>query len=83
MKIKLSQYTPRKVEWTIIITKISTLIINITLEDITYIYLVSYALHVMRKETSPETVLETKVALKIRHHAHTTKDDEPPIKRVK
>ena len=39
---------------------------RITLEEI---YLVSYATHVMRKDTSPNTVLETKVALTRRREA--------------
>ena len=67
MKIKLSQYTPRKTEGTIIIPKVSTHT-RITLEEI---YLVLDALHVMRKDTSPKIVPETKVALKRR----TTKED--------
>ena len=68
MKIKLSQYTPRKTEGTIIIPKVS-IHTKITLEDI---YLVSDATHVMRKDTSPKTVPETKEALKRRR---TTKED--------
>ena len=68
MKIKLSQYTPRKTEGTIIIPKVSNHT-RITLEEI---YLVSDALHVMRKDTLPETVPEIKVALKRRR---TTKED--------
>ena len=63
MKIKLSQYTPRKEEWTIIITKVSNLTRNITLEDITDTFLVSYDLHAMRKDTSPYSIPEIKVAL--------------------
>ena len=57
---------------TIIITKVSTLTRKITLEDLTKIYLVSDALHVMIKDTSPETVPETKEVLKRRR---TTKED--------
>ena len=77
MKIKLSKYTPRKEEWIIIIIKVITLTRKITLEYLTEVFLVSYSLHVMRKDTSPDSVPETKVALKRkknykrRHHAHT------------
>ena len=68
MKIKLSQYTPRKIEGTITIPKVS-IHIKITLEEI---YLVSDATRVMRNDTSPDNVLETKVALKRRRN---TKED--------
>ena len=68
MKIKLSQYTPRKTEGTIIIPKVS-IHTRITPEEI---YLVSDALHVIKMDTSPETVAEIKVALKRRR---TTKED--------
>ena len=71
MKIKISQYTPRKAEWIIIITKVSTLTRKINLEYLTEVFLVSDDLHAMRKDTSPETVPETKMALKIR----TTKEE--------
>ena len=59
MKIKLSQYTPRKTKETIIITEVS-IHIRITLENI---YLAFDALHVMRKDTSTNSIPETKVAL--------------------
>ena len=59
MKIKLSQYIPRKLEGTIIIPEVS-IHIRITLEEI---YLVSNALHAMRKDTSPDSIPETKVSL--------------------
>ena len=62
MKIKLSQYTPRKIEGTIIIPKVIT-DTKTTLEEI---YLVSDALHVMRKDTSLEIVPETMATLKRR-----------------
>ena len=87
MNIKLSQHTPRKAEQTI--TEVSTLTRKITLEDIQEIYLNSYAIHVMKKDTLPKIVLEEKVALKnknnykIRHHAHVAEDDGPSKKRVK
>ena len=68
MKIKISQYTPRKTEGTIIIPKVS-IHTRITLEEI---YLVSDATHVMRKDTSLDTIPETKVVLKI---IITTKQD--------
>ena len=72
MKIKLSQYTPRKEEGTIIIPKVSILTKKITLEDLPEIYLNSDAIHVMKNDTLPNIVLVTKVALKIRS---TTKED--------
>ena len=59
MKIKLSQYTPRKTKETIVITEVSVHI-RITLEEI---YLVFDALHAMRKDTSPDSILGTKMAL--------------------
>ena len=83
MKIKLSQYTPRKAKWTIIISKVSTLSRKITLEYLTKIFLVPDALHAMRKDTSLEIVPETKVALKRTHHAHAAEDDEPFKKRTR
>ena len=61
MKTNLSQYTPRKEKQTI--TEVSTLTRKITLEYLTDIFLVSDALHAMRKDTSPDYVPETKVAL--------------------
>ena len=63
MKIKLSQCTPKKEKGTIIITKVSILTRKITLKDLAKIYINSDAIHVMRKDTSPEIVLEIKVAL--------------------
>ena len=72
MKIKLSQYTPRKAEWAIIITKVSTLTKNITLEDQAKIYLNSDAIHLMREYTLPEIVLKIRMDLKIRR---TTKEN--------
>ena len=70
MKIKLSQYNPRKGEQTI--TKVSILTKNINLEDLPEIYLNSDAIHVMKNDTLPNIVLETKVSLKIRR---TTRED--------
>ena len=61
MKIKLSQYNLRKAEHTI--TKVSTPTRKITLEDLAEIYLNSDAIHVMKEDTLPEIVLETKMAL--------------------
>ena len=75
MKIKLSQQTPRKIKGSTIISRkvsIHTRIKKITLEDLTEIYLVSDAIHVMRRDTSLEIFLETKVALTRRR---TTKED--------
>ena len=63
MKIKLSQYTPRKAEGTIITPKVSILTRKVTQENLTKIYLNSDVLLVMRKETMPEIVLEIKVTL--------------------
>ena len=62
MKIKISQYTPIKLEVTFIIPKVSILTRKITLEDIAEIYLVSNSIHVMRKDTSLEVVPEIEVA---------------------
>ena len=56
MKIKLSQYTPRKADWTIIIPKVSIITRKITLENITKIYLNTDALHVMKEDTLQEIV---------------------------
>ena len=61
MKIKLSQYNPRKSEQTI--TKVSTPTKKINLEDLIEIYLNLDAIHVMKDDTLPEIVLETKMAL--------------------
>ena len=61
MKIKLSQYNPIKLEQTI--AKVSTPTRKITLEDLAKIYLNSDAIHVMKDDTFPEIVLETKLAL--------------------
>ena len=65
MKIKLSQHTPRKSEGTTIISKVSILtrIRKITLEDLEDISVNLDAIHVMRKDTSPEIFLEINVAL--------------------
>ena len=71
MNIKLSQHTPRKSEGTIIIPKVRILTRKTTVEDIVEIYLNSNAIHVMRKDTSPEIVREIKVALTRRR---TTKE---------
>ena len=82
MNIKLSQHTSRKVEHTI--TEVSTLTRKITLEDLLEIYLNSDAIHVMKKDTLPKIVLETKVSLKRRrNHDHAAEDDEPSNKRFK
>ena len=61
MKIKLSQYNPRKSEQTI--AKVSTPTRRITLEYLAEIYLNSDAIHVIKEDTLPEIVLETKMAL--------------------
>ena len=60
MKIKLSQYNPRKPD--LATTKVSILIKGITLE-ILEIILSSFAIHVMKRDTLLEIFLETKVAL--------------------
>ena len=65
MKIKLSQHSPRKSKRSTIISKkvsIHTRIRKITLEDLAEIYLMSDAIHVMRKDTSLEIVPEIEVA---------------------
>ena len=75
MKIKLSQYTPRKSKGSTIISRkvsIHTRIKKITPKDLAEIYLMSDAIHVMRRDTSPEIVLEIKVALTRRR---TIKED--------
>ena len=72
MKIKLSQYTPRKPGGIIIIPNLSIIIRKITLKYIAEIYLKSDSIHVMRNDTFPKSVLETKVALTIRR---ATKED--------
>ena len=59
MKIKLSLYTPRKLEEVLITPEVSTLT-KITLENIC---LESDVIHVTRKETMLENVLETKMSL--------------------
>ena len=60
MKIKLLRYTPRKVKETLITLKVGISTINITLEEI---YLNSYVIHVMKEDTLPKIVLETKIDL--------------------
>ena len=72
MKIKLSQYTPRKAEGTIIITKVIILTRKIILEDQAKIYLNSDVIHVMREDTLPEIVIKIRMTLKRRR---TTKED--------
>ena len=61
MNIKLSQYNPTKVEQTI--AKVSTPTRRITLEYLAEIYLNSDVIHVMKEDTFPDIVLETKMAL--------------------
>ena len=63
MNIKISQYTPRKAKETFITPKLSTSTRKITLGDLTEIYLNLDAIHVMKEDTLPEIVLETKMAL--------------------
>ena len=60
MKIKLSQYTPRKAEESFNTPKVSTSTRKITLEYLTEIYINSDAIHVMKEDTFPEIVLEKK-----------------------
>ena len=62
MKINLSQYNLRKVEQTII--EVSTLAKRITLENITNICLISFAIHVMKEENLQDIFLVTKIDLK-------------------
>ena len=68
MKIKLSQYTPRKPEEVLITPEVSTLT-EITLEKIC---LESDVIHVTRKDTMLENVLETKMSLKRRRETENT-----------
>ena len=72
MKIKLSQYTPRRSEGTIIIPKVIILTKKIALEDLTEIYLNTNALHVMKEDTMPDIVLEIRMDLTRRR---TIKED--------
>ena len=60
VKIKLSQYNPRKPNLATI--EVSTLIKGITLESLE-ISLSSFAIHVMKEDTFLEIVLETKLSL--------------------
>ena len=60
MKIKLSQYTPRKAEEALITPEVRTSTRKIKLENI---YLNSDAMHVMKEDTLPKTVLETRLTL--------------------
>ena len=71
MKIKISQYTPRKSGGTIIIPKVIILTRKITLEILTKTYLNIDSLHVMREDTLQEIVPRTRIALTIRR---TTKE---------
>ena len=59
MKIKLSRYTPRKLEEVLITLEVSTLT-KITLENIC---LESDVIHVTRKDTMLENFIETKMSL--------------------
>ena len=84
MKIKLSQFTLRKIEGSIITPKVRTFT-KITLEKIC---LELDVIHVMRKDTMLENVLETKMSHKKKgnkriHHAHAAEDDEPSTKRTR
>ena len=54
MKIKLSQYTPRKIEGTIIIPKVNIL----TRKYLPEMYLNLDAINVMKNDTLPNIVLE-------------------------
>ena len=69
MKIKPSQYNPRKLEQAI--TEVSTLTSRVTLESIN-ICLSSFNIHVMKEDTLQEIVLETKIDLSRRRE--TRKD---------
>ena len=84
MNIRLSQFTPRKPEEVLITPKVSNSI-EVTLENI---FLESDVIHVTRKDTMLENVLETKMSHKKkgnkrRHHAHAVEDDEPSSKRTR
>ena len=60
VKIKLSQFTPRKVEEELITPKVRILIIEIILERT---YLDQDVIHVMRQVTLQKTVLRTRTTL--------------------
>ena len=85
MKIKLSWYTPRKLEEVLITPEVSPFI-KITLGNIC---LESDVIHVKRKDTMLENVLQNKNVShekkgnKRRHHAHAAEDDEPSTKRTR
>ena len=83
MKIKLSQYTQRKIENTFITQKVSILSRKVTQKNQTEIYLNLDALLVMREDTMPEIVLgkkkiHKKKGNKRRHHAHAIEDMNLP-----
>ena len=59
MKIKLSQYNPRKPD--LATTEVSTLIKGINLESLE-INISSFAIHVMKDDTLLEIVFKTKLA---------------------
>ena len=92
MKIKLSHHTPRKSKGSTIISRkvsIHTSIRKITLEALAEIYLMSDAIHVMRKGHFARDCSRNKGGShknkdnKRRHHDHTAENDESPRKRVK
>ena len=53
----------KKIRRTIITPKVRTSMRKVTLEDLTKIYLNSEAIHVMKEDTLPNIVLETKINL--------------------
>ena len=72
MKIKISQYTPRKPGGTIVIPEVSILTRKINPENITKTYLNTDALHAMKEDNLQEIVPRIRIALARRR---TTKED--------
>ena len=83
MKIKLSQYNPRKPD--LATTKLSTLIKGITLEILDKSKFIFYTCdergNFARDCPRNESSSHKKKGNKTRHHAHAAEDDEPSTKR--
>ena len=87
MKIKLSQYTPRKEEGKIIITKVIILIRknDFLRRDPSRLrcYTCDEIGHFAKNYPKNKNGSKKKRNSKRRHHAHIVEDDDPPRKRVK